>query len=239
MRSAIRQTKKCRIRTLCVPPFGTFLHTLFSSPEIVPPSQVRYGKEVCGFVVSKIFKFGDKLWQLRGICVSGRWYLYPFVLAPAGSAWNHPIICDAVIKRHFDKPRALLTNVEDHSHLFFLPQPLMKLKRPLVGDWYHRDKADLRRKYPQYEHDCRFNLLGGSLAHSIICMEFLLRVRKRPFKEEDIVSAVIEVFDEFGPTEESVRSEIKAFKRGESDRPWTDDCLPFEENVFIVEQQRS
>jgi len=241
MRSAIRQTKKCRLRTLCDPPAGAYLHTLFSSPEIVPPRQVEYGKEVCEFVVSKIFKFGDKLWQLRSICISGRWFLYPFVFSPlaAGTVWNRPIICDAVIEKHFGKPRSVLAIDEDHSNLLLLPQPLAKITRPLVADWYYGHKEVLRRTYPQYQHDCRFNLLGGTLSQCIICVEFLLRARKHPFKEDTIVNAVMEVFAEYGPTEESVRREIEAYKLGASDKQWKDYSLPFEDNVFVVVECRS
>jgi hypothetical protein len=62
---------------------GTSIQRILYSPHLAPPEgNFNYGKEVTGFVLSKIYDFGDTSWQLRSICINQKWFLYPFFLHP-------------------------------------------------------------------------------------------------------------------------------------------------------------
>ena len=86
-------------------------------------------------------------------------FLFDYTLG--GTPWDHPIICDAVIEKHFTKSRAVIERDEDQSNLLFIPQPLATIKRPFAGDWDDTHKEDFWRSFEHLKQDLRFNMFGG------------------------------------------------------------------------------
>jgi hypothetical protein len=193
---------------------GIRLSVLFMNPLFCPPQNPYYGAKCTGFVTSRVFTFGEKLWQLRSIHVPGKgWYLFPFILNTGGSPWNLPIISDPVL-HHLNLNRC----VDSEKGIPFIPQPLGKITRPLQFEWNEQRTLSIP------SNDLRFNLFGGNLAYCIGCIykEFIA------FPEEQVIQGALIGFSEYGATKETVQREIDSLKKGGLGSKWTNDTIPID-----------
>lgn len=148
------------------PALMSSLPILTMNPQICPPVNHLYGCEVSDFVVSPIFNFNGKPWQLRSFRISGKFYLLPVLINTGGSTWNKPIFHDNVMKRFNLDRKRIVNRDRDHSDLFEVISPLGKISRPLEELWpeTHRVMVDV------HEKDLRFNLFGHELAQVFVSL---------------------------------------------------------------------
>lgn len=147
----------------------TTLDVLLLNPCLCPPLNAAYGARTSGFVLSHVHRFGGKPWQLRSVRVRGQAYhIVPFVVNSGGSSWDTPIVGDATLARLGIARDESGVLDRAHDDVFELPNPVGRIRRPLVLEWDQRHT----------EEDVRMNLVGHELALMIATVDKFARCVK-------------------------------------------------------------
>jgi hypothetical protein len=160
--------------------------TLFLSPNLLCPRNPRYGSRVNRFVVSKLFGFGGRYWQLRTVQTphNGHYVLLPFLIDPQGSDYSQPIFSDASLSflGFHAVDQAILCGVDHPNQHLHVPLPLGLAQNPFSSQWGSDREREIQ------PDDLRFNLIGSENASAIMWLHHAVRHQQN---DEQVLQAVL------------------------------------------------
>jgi hypothetical protein len=208
---------------------------LFLSPNLLCPRNPRYGSRVNRFVVSKLFGFGGRYWQLRTVQTprNGHYVLLPFFIDPQGSHYNRPIFSDASLSflGFQAADRAILSGVDRPNQHLRVPLPLGLAQNPFSSQWGSDREREIR------PDDLRFNLIGSENASAIMWLHHA--VRHQPNDEQVLQVVLRDMTEDFQMQKvpsDFLQREITALRESimHGGNLWNEREVPIDPTAFDV-----